>query len=95
MLKTIATSVAQAVAIVLCAELCWFLVAYFVEHDSFEIGPLVLLVVYPLPIAIAAARKHNAVLDIIAFNLYLGWTIIGWVVALVWAFNTDVEAVPA
>jgi hypothetical protein len=52
-------------------------------------------VIYPLPIAVAAARKHNSVLDIIAFNLYLGWTIIGWIVALIWACNTDVEAAPA
>ena len=94
-MKTIATSIAQAVAIVLCAELLWFLIAYFVEHDSFEIGPLLLLVVYPLPIAVAALRKHNATLDIVAFNLWLGWTIIGWVVALIWSCNTDVEAAPA
>ena len=49
------------------------------------IGPLLLLALYPLPIGVATLRKHNAVLDIAITNLWLGWTIIGWVFALIWA----------
>ena len=92
MLRTIATSVAQAVAIVLGAVLCWTLVAYFVENHSFDVGPLLVLLLYPLPIAVARVRKHNALPDIIVTNLWLGWTVIGWIVALVWACDTNVEA---
>jgi hypothetical protein len=37
-------------------------------------------------------RKHRALLDIIVTNLWLGWTVIGWFVALIWACNLNVEA---
>ena len=74
------------------AEFCWSLVAYFVEYHSFDLGPLLLLMLYPLPIAVAALRKHNALLSIIVTNLWLGWTVIGWIVALIWACDTNVEA---
>jgi len=58
---------------------------------SFDLGPLLLLMLYPLPIAVAALRKHNALLSIIVTNLWLGWTVIGWFVVLIWACNWDVE----
>ena len=40
---------------------------------------------YFLPIIIAAIRGHNNCLSIFILNLLLGWTFVGWVVALVWA----------
>ena len=46
MLRTIATSVAEAVVIVVGAVLCLLLTTYVVERDSFEIGPLLLLALY-------------------------------------------------
>lgn len=91
-LRTIATSFAQAIAIVLGAEFCWSLVGSFVEKNSFDYGPLLILVLYPLPIVVAAMRKHRALLDIILTNLWLGWTVIGWWVALIWACSLNVEA---
>ncbi len=91
MLRIIARSIAQAVAIVVGAELCWSLVAYVVEKHSFDYGPLLLFALYPLPSVVAAVRKHNEALDIVVTNLWLGWTIIGWFVALVWACNLNVE----
>lgn len=93
MLRTIAISVAEAIAIVLSTALFFFLISYVVQRDSFEMAPLLLLVLYPLPIAIAALRKHNAVLDIVLTNLWLGWTVIGWFFALIWACDSDVEVV--
>lgn len=39
---------------------------------------------YFLPTIIAAAREH-AQGPVFALNLFLGWTLIGWVAALVWA----------
>ena len=92
MLRTIATSVAEAAAIVLGALLLFFLTSYALEKDSFDTGPLLLLAVYFLPVGIAAMRKHNCLLEIMASCLWLGWTGIGWIVALVWACDTDVEA---
>lgn len=43
--------------------------------------------IYFIP-AIAGAQKKNAG-AIFALNLFLGWTLIGWVVALVWACTND------
>jgi hypothetical protein len=42
---------------------------------------------YFLPSVIAAIRGHHNAVAIIVLNLLLGWTLIGWVVALVWAFT--------
>jgi len=92
MLRTIATSLAEAAAILLFAGLCLFLAIYLVEKHSFDTGPLFILLLYCLPIGVAALRKHNALLDIMVTNLWLGWTGIGWIVALIWACDTNVEA---
>jgi hypothetical protein len=45
------------------------------------------LALYFLP-SIIGARKRNAG-AIFALNLLLGWTLIGWVVALVWALTKE------
>jgi hypothetical protein len=92
MLRTIATSVAQSIAILSVSGLCLFLASYLVEKHSFDTGPLFILLLYCLPIGVAAVRKHNSVLSIMVTNLWLGWTILGWIVALVWACDSNVEA---
>lgn len=46
---------------------------------------LVFLVIYFLPSLVASARRHHATLAIDVLNLFLGWTFVGWVLALVWA----------
>jgi hypothetical protein len=91
LLRTIATSVAEAGAIVFGAALCLIVIKDVVAWDSFGFGPLLLLVVYPLPIGIAALRKHNALLDIMITNFWLGWTVVGWIFSLVWACDWDVR----
>ena len=50
-------------------------------------------VMYFLPSIIALARSKRDIAGIILLNFFLGWTMIGWVVALVWAVKTDVPAV--
>lgn len=45
---------------------------------------------YFLPSIIAAARSMRDLVSIFVLNLLLGWTAIGWVIALVWALKTDV-----
>jgi hypothetical protein len=44
---------------------------------------------YFLPSIIALARHKRDITAIILLNLFLGWTMIGWIVALVWAVKTD------
>jgi hypothetical protein len=40
---------------------------------------------YLLPSIIAAFRRHHNTAAILALNVLLGWTVLGWVVSLVWA----------
>jgi hypothetical protein len=40
-----------------------------------------------LPGFIALARKHPNATAIFLLSLFFGWTVVGWVVALVWAFT--------
>jgi len=56
---------------------------------------LVSATLYFLPTIIAVARKKANVLGILLVNFLLGWSVIGWIVALVWAVSTErVDQVP-
>lgn len=48
------------------------------------VGGLAGLAVYFIPFIIAAARSHNTT-GVFLVNLLVGWTFIGWLVALVMA----------
>jgi Superinfection immunity protein len=41
--------------------------------------------VYLVPAIVAVERRHHNADAIAILNIFLGWTFIGWVVALVWA----------
>ena len=45
--------------------------------------------VYFIPWLISVLTKRRNAGAIFALNLFLGWTLIGWVVALVWALTDD------
>lgn len=44
---------------------------------------------YFLPFLIADRKKHKKLPAIFGLNLLLGWTVIGWIAALVWALSPD------
>jgi Superinfection immunity protein len=46
---------------------------------------------YMLPFIVALCRKCKATAAIIIVNIFLGWTFIGWVVALAWAASGATE----
>ena len=48
---------------------------------------LVGLLFYLLPGVIAVLRGHHNAFAILLLNVLLGWTFVGWAVALVWAFT--------
>ena len=50
------------------------------------------LVSYFLPAIVAGLRRHYNAGAILCLNLFLGWTMLGWVVALVWAFMNPPRA---
>ena len=41
---------------------------------------------YFLPAAVARLLRHERTRSILMLNLLLGWTVIGWIFAFVWAF---------
>lgn len=45
------------------------------------------IVLYFLPTIVASTTNNVNVSSILVINLFLGWTLIGWVVALAWAFK--------
>lgn len=51
----------------------------------FHTGIVFLLLLYGLPAIVAISRRHHQTLAISVLNLLLGWTILGWVGAIVWA----------
>jgi hypothetical protein len=50
---------------------------------------LVLVVGYFVPSVVAVARGKKNALAILALNLFLGWTFLGWVAAFVWSLLAD------
>jgi len=47
----------------------------------------VAVAVYFLPMIVAGGRKHQSWGGIFVVNLFFGWTLLGWVVALAWALS--------
>ena len=52
---------------------------------------IVISLIYFFPTMICLLRKHNNKIPIFIVNIILGWTFIGWVVALVWSFTSNTE----
>lgn len=46
-------------------------------------------ILYFLPTIVALVRSKRDTVSIVLLNVFLGWTLIGWVIALVWAFKVD------
>ena len=44
---------------------------------------------YFLPTIVALLREKYDRVSIFLLNFFLGWSVIGWIVALVWACKTD------
>jgi hypothetical protein len=65
------------------------LATHFFFFPFFGLGT----VMYFLPALIALAKSKRDLLAIFLLNFFLGWTMIGWVVALVWAAKADVPNV--
>ena len=45
------------------------------------------IAVYLFPTGVALERKHPKATGIALLNIFLGWTFLGWVAALIWAVN--------
>ena len=56
------------------------------EFGSF-IALAAAVALYFLPLLIAVPRNHHNAMAIAALNLLLGWTLLGWIVALIWSLT--------
>ena len=82
--KQFLITLATAVAVIACLS-----VSFNLPHGSQIPGVLWNAIIAPtfyfLPTIIAIARKRQTTLALFVLNLVLGWTVIGWIVALIWA----------
>ena len=53
---------------------------------------IILAAVYFTPSIIARIRKHKNFGALLALNIFLGWTLLGWVGALVWSLLKQTPA---
>jgi len=54
---------------------------------------LFVLALYFVPAIIANRRGHLSASAIFALNLFLGWTVLGWIVALVWSLTGNTRSI--
>jgi ABC-type transport system involved in cytochrome c biogenesis permease component len=54
---------------------------------------LVIFGLYFLPTFIGLKKRNSTAICML--NLFLGWTVIGWIIALVWALTVDTPATAA
>jgi len=40
------------------------------------------------PAMLAFDRRHENKVPLLVINLFLGWTLLGWVICLAWAFSS-------
>lgn len=55
---------------------------------------VIAFIAYFLPTFIASRRRHPNGTSIFLLNLFLGWTFIGWLVALIWSASAITRTLP-
>jgi hypothetical protein len=50
---------------------------------------IISLIVYFIPTFAGFRKKHGT--GILILNIFLGWTLLGWIIALVWAASSPVK----
>jgi hypothetical protein len=51
----------------------------------------VVLILYFIPSIVAASRQHPNRVPVFVLNIFLGWTLVGWVVALCWSLTAQTK----
>ena len=59
----------------------------------FSLTVCAVMSLYFLPAIIAYLKHRRDILSIFVLNLLLGWTLIGWVIGLVWSLMPEKEEV--
>lgn len=61
------------------------------DLSTYALGFLIVADIYMLPWIIAMLRKHNDRGSIGILTFFFAWTFIGWIIALMWSFSSNVE----
>lgn len=51
--------------------------------------------IYFIPAIIACIRHHRRKVAILVLNILAGWTVLGWVGALIWALVSERKSTPS
>lgn len=62
------------------------------EHTITVIELMLIAILYMLPTVIAFGRDIPQRQTITVVNIVLGWTLIGWIVAFIWAMSAETAA---
>jgi Superinfection immunity protein len=57
--------------------------------EMFGFLVLIGICTYFLPTFIAFSRNKSNKISILLLNVFLGWTLVGWIVALIWAVSNN------
>ncbi len=61
------------------------------DFMEFLIYIVLIFIAYFLPSCVADCRRHHQRHAICVLNLFLGWTVLGWIAALIWASTAVVK----
>lgn len=79
------------IIVILCILFLAYVVSNLLETNAFGviIGFVILIPIYFAPSLIASKKSKKQATAIYVLNFFLGWTFLGWVVALIWACMED------
>ena len=83
-----AVTLAGLLVLTSCAPPFWDVQPQWLPFGWAPFG-LVSTAVYFLPIIIGVVRHKKRMVGIVLLNVLAGWTVIGWIIALIWAFQAD------
>jgi hypothetical protein len=66
-----------------------------VDSTTTVIVLMLIVFIYMLPSLIAFSREHPHRDIVVVCNIFLGWTLIAWVIIFLWAALAHVEEQPA
>ena len=71
------------------------MLAWLVTLFVFGTVALIIMIAYLLPVLIGWSRHVTDLGAVAVINIALGWTLVGWVIALAMALRTRPESAPA
>ena len=60
---------------------------YYNDYSPGPVASIVGFLLYFLPSFVAFNRGHHNRKAILVLNLFLGWSGLGWIIALIWSFT--------